>query len=92
MVEHVVVIVAADRPELVDTPPDSGRFAKVEGSASHRQNAPRGDLVGVRLGVVAGVEREDVPEHGAATGQVEVGVVGQVDRRRLVRSRFVFND
>ena len=42
--------------------------------------------------VAVRLDHQLVPEHVAAARQVEVGVLGQVDRRRLVGGRVIVDD
>src|SRR5215211_4770989 len=95
-VEHPVVVVAAADLELLeavvtDALADPGRTGEVHRRAGHRVDGPRGDQGGVDRGVAAGPQEQlvvvDVAR--ALTGQVPVGVVGQVDDRRGVGGRLV---
>src|SRR5215218_10830360 len=95
-VEHPVVVVAAADLELLEavvTDPltDPGRTGEVHRRAGHRVDGPRGDQGGVDRGVAAGPQAQlvvvDVAR--ALTGQVPVGVVGQVDDRGGVGGRLV---
>src|SRR5215212_2361860 len=95
-VEHPVVVVAAADLELLeavvaDALADPGRAGEVHRRAGHRVDRPGGDQGGVDRGVVAGPQEQlvvvDVAR--ALTGQVPVGVVGQVDDRGGVGGRLV---
>src|SRR5215213_5561525 len=95
-VEHPVVVVAAADLELLeavvtDALADPGRTGEVHRRAGHRVDGPGGDQGGVDRGVAAGPQAQlvvvDVAR--ALTGQVPVGVVGQVDDRGGVGGRLV---
>ncbi len=59
-------------------------LGEVEGRAGDRRELAGGDELGVDGGVAAGVEHEGVAEDVAGAGEIEVGVVGEVDDGGLV--------
>src|SRR4030095_4715075 len=86
-VEHPVVVVAAPDDQLLeavaDARPDGGRVPEIHRRAGHGVDGPGGDQGRVHGRVVAGLEGQlvAVDVAGALTGEVPVGVVGQVDDR-----------
>ena len=97
-VQDEVVIVAAAAANLlvvgVDARADRRRLPEVERRAGDRRELAGRDQRGVDRREAIGVERQPVLQDVAASfaGQVEVAVLRQVDRRRLVGRRFVFED
>jgi hypothetical protein len=86
-VEHVVVVVADGiAAHLLDVLPDPRRLAEVHRGPLDRPELARRDQRGVDRRVPVGVYLEDMVEDAAVLGaaQVEVAVVGHVDRRVLV--------
>src|SRR6266511_3423069 len=89
-VEHPVVVVAAADEELrvaaADARADPGGVGEVQRRAGHRGDHAGGDQGRVDRGVVAGPQQQlvVVDVAGALTGQVPVGVVGEVDDGRRV--------
>ena len=87
-IEHPVVIVAAAELQLlvvvVNPRSDHFRLAKIKRRARHRGNAGR-NQVGVHRRVLVGIDLDLVVENRAIVIaiQVEIGVVGDVDREWL---------
>ena len=89
-VKHEIVVIAAAALQLLVGRPDAGadghRLAEVEWRAGHIGHHARGYQGGVDRGERVGCQCQLVPQHiaNAGTGQVEVGMVGQVDMGRPV--------
>ena len=95
-VEHEVVVVAAAEDDLLragvaDPLADRVRRREVERRAGHRRDLAGRDRGRVDRRVVGGHQLQlvVVGAAGALAGEVEVGVVGQVDDRRRVGRRVV---
>ena len=92
-VEHPVVVVTAADHELLeavaDPVSDRGRPGEVHRRAGHRIDCAGRDQRRIHRGVVGRVELQDVivDRSGSLAFEVPVGVVRQVDDRRLVRRR-----
>ena len=90
VVDDVVVVVAVAEHELrvvgADAGTDRVRGAEVEGRAVDRGDLAGRDQTVVGRGEVAGVERQLMVKDraGAFAGEVEVGVIGQVEEVGLV--------
>ena len=94
-VQHPVVIVSASTAQLhsvaVNARTDHGRRPEIEWRVFHRRDDPGGDERGVDRREAVAVYGEDVAENvaGAFAGEIEIGVLRQVDRRRAIRRCFV---
>ena len=97
-VNHPVVVVAVAQHELfviiVDARAHSRGLGEIERSSFDRSKFTRWDEILIDRSEAVGVERDFVIENVAVafSGQVEITVLGKIDRRGLVRSRFVIND
>ena len=68
-------------------------LSEIQGRALHAANFSRGDEVGIHRSEIAGMNGDLVPENiaFALTGKVEVGMIGQIDDRGLIRSGGIIN-
>ena len=92
--EHPVVVVALAELELlvvlVDAGADGGGLAEVKRRAVHGRQFAGRDQGAVHRGVSVGGDHDDVAEDVAFAGEIEIGVLGQVDDGVLVGGGGVF--
>ena len=79
--------------QLLDAIADSRRLAEIERRAGDVRDLAGGNEFIIGRRVLVGMDRQDVVQHGvtAMAGQIEIAVVGQVDRRRPVGRCLVAN-
>jgi hypothetical protein len=92
--DHEVVVVAAAALELLvvlgDAGADGGGLPEIEGRPAHGRQLSGGDERRVHRGEAVGLEGQLVGQDVAAgDAQIEVRMLGQVDRRRLVGWRSI---
>ena len=92
-IQHPVVIVPAAVPDLrivgVDPRADARRPAEIERRAVDRRELAGGNQRGVHRRETIGVDRQSMIEDVAASGEIEITVLCEVDDRRLVGRRVV---
>ena len=89
-VDHEIMVVAAAGPELRGPGAERAFRGEIQVRLVDTFDLTGGDEGRVDDGVGVGVEGELVVQHVSATGEVEVGVVREIDGRGLVRRRRVF--
>src|ERR1700738_3371027 len=72
---------------------DRSRLVEIERSAGNGSQLPGGNQTLVNGGELTGLNHQFVPQDvaGSAIFQVEVGVVGKIDKGRLIRLGGVFD-
>ena len=83
------MVVTLGGGELADAGADGFGLGEIQRCPFHVGEGAGGDEVGVGQRVAVGGDPDDVPEDVAAAGEVEVGVVGEVDGGGLVGGGFV---
>ncbi len=78
----------------VDAGADCSRLGEVQGRAFDRAKLSGRDQVLIYRCEAAGVQLQDVPENIALSlaRQVEIGMLGQIDRSRFVRNGLIIDD
>ena len=91
VVQHIVVIVAFHlRLELFDAGANQRRLGEIQRRAFHAGDFAGGNQLIVRRGVTFSRQPEFMSKHIAEAGQVEIAVIGEVDRRGFVgRGRII---
>ena len=84
-----MIVTLREALEFGDALADAVRRREVQPGALDRRQLAGRYQAGVRGRVAIGIQLQHVIEHRAAARQVEVGMVREIDRRRLVRRGLV---
>ena len=91
-IQHKIVIVASGvSRHFRDVRADSGRLGEVEGRSLHGQDLAGWNQRGVHRSVLGGVEFENLGENVLLAAEIEIAVIGHIDRGRFVGLGRVFN-